>query len=62
MVRLDRVKQPYGPIRSTVEAGTIDLLFQKEREKERIYQPIIHTGDQLLMTDLAIIKHWDSNY
>ena len=50
------MKQPYGPIRSTVEAGEIDLLFQKEREKERIYQPIIHTGDQLLMTDLAIIK------
>ena len=56
------MKQPNGPIRSTVEAGAIDLLFQKEREKERIYQPIIHTGDQLLMTDLAIIKHWDSNY
>ena len=36
--------------------NTPHLLFQKEREKERIYQPIIHTGDQLLMTDLAIIK------
>ena len=56
------MKQPYGSIKSTVEVGAIDLLFQKEREKERIYQPIIHTGDQLLMTDLAIIKRWDSNY
>ena len=52
------MKQPYGSIKSTVEVGAIDLLFQKER----IYQPIIHMGDQLLMTDLAIIKRWDSNY
>ena len=56
------MKQPYGSIKSTVEVGAIDLLFQKEKEKERIYQPIIHMGDQLLMTDLAIIKRWDSNY